>query len=71
MAASSNEQVKLNPGHAHEALDRCHVLLSMLHEHLLQHPYVESDAEVRREVEAAGEALGRAYQLIGGFAHKD
>ena len=62
---------KINPGHAHEALDRCHVLLSMLHDHLLQHPYVESDAEVRREVEAAGEALGRAYQLIGGFAHKD
>ena len=62
---------KINPGHAHEALDRCHVLLSMLHEHLLQHPYVESDAEVRREVEAAGEALGRAYQLIGVFAHKD
>ena len=71
MAASSNEQVKLNPGHAHEALDRCHVLLCMLNDHLLQHPYVESDAEVRREVEAAGKALGRAYQLIGGFAHKD
>ena len=71
MDSLSNEQVKLNPGHAHEALDRCHVLLSMLHDHLLQHPYVESDAEVRREVEAAGEALGRAYQLIGGFAHKD
>ena len=70
MAASSNEQVKLNPGHAHEALDRCHVLLCMLNDHLLQHPYVESDADVRREAEAASKALGRAYQLIGGFAHK-
>ena len=33
--------------------------------------WVESDADVRREVEAASKALGRAYQLIGGFAHKD
>ena len=65
MDSSSNEQVKLNPGHTREALDRCHVLLAMLDDHLLLHPYVQSNADVRREVEAAGEALGRAYQLIG------
>ena len=58
----------INPGHAHEALDRCHVLLCMLNDHLLQHPYVESDADVRREVEAASDALSKAYQLIGGVA---
>ena len=56
----------INPGHAHEAMDRCHVLLCTLNDHLLQHPYVESDADVRREVEAASAALSRAYQLIGG-----
>ena len=61
----------INPGHAHEAMDRCHVLLCTLNDHLLQHPYVESDADVRREVEAANAALSRAYQLIGGFPHKD
>ena len=60
----------INPGHAHEAMDRCHVLLCTLNDHLLQHPYVESDADVRREVEAASAALSRAYQLIGGFPHK-
>ena len=61
----------INPGHAHEAMDRCHVLLCTLNDHLLQHPYVESDADVRREVETANAALSRAYQLIGGFPHKD
>ena len=69
--AAPKAKQSINPGHAHEALDRCHVLLCMLNDHLLQHPYVESDEDVRREVEAASKALGRAYQLIGGFAHKD
>ena len=39
-----------------------------MNDHLLQHPYVESDADVRREVEAASDALSKAYQLIGGVA---
>ena len=67
MAASSNEQVKLNPGHAHEALDRCHVILYILDDHLLNHPYVQSDSEVLKEVDAASKHLGKAYQLIGAF----
>ena len=67
MAASSNEQVKLNPGHAHEALDRCHVILCILDDHLLTHPYVQSDSEVLKEVDAASKHLGKAYQLIGAF----
>ena len=68
MDSSSNEQVKLNPGHAHEALDRCHVILCILDDHMLTHPYVQSDIEVLKEVEAAGEHLRKAYQLIGGVA---
>ena len=67
MAASSNEQVKLNPGHAHEALDRCHIILYILDDHLLNHPYVQSDSEVLKEVDAASKHLGKAYQLIGAF----
>lgn len=55
----------INPGHAHEAMDRCHVMISMLDSHLLNHPYVESDADVRVAVESAIDSLARAYQLIG------
>ena len=55
----------INPGHAHEAMDRCHVMISMLDGHLLNHPYVESDADVRVAVESAIGSLARAYQLIG------
>ncbi len=71
ISALSVEQIaelsatKLNPGHAHEAMDRCHVMISMLDSHLLNHPYVESDADVRVAVESAIDSLARAYQLIG------
>ena len=55
----------IDSAHAHEAMDRCHVMISMLGSHLLNHPYVESDADVRVAVESAIDSLARAYQLIG------
>lgn len=70
LETASPKNQSINPSHAHEAMDRCHVLLCMLDDHLMNHPYVKADADVRREVEAASNALGRAYQLVGGFAHK-
>lgn len=50
---------------AHEALDRCHVITSMIDDHLLGHPYVQEDTEVKALVEQASAALAAAYQLIG------
>lgn len=41
---------ELNTGHTHEALDRCHTILCILDDHLLTHPYVQSDSEVLKEV---------------------
>ena len=41
------------------------IMISMLDSHLLNHPYVESDADVRVAVESAIDSLARAYQLIG------
>lgn len=51
---------------AHEALDRCHVMASMIDDHLLGHPYVQGDAEVKALVEQSSAALAAAYQLVGG-----
>lgn len=56
----------INDGHVHEALDRCHVIASMIEDHLLSHPYMDADAEVKTLIESASDAIGRAYQLIGG-----
>ena len=49
----------------HEALDRCHVLLSTLDEHLLQHPFVQQNGDMHRAVKSASEALGTAYKRNG------
>lgn len=52
--------------HVHEAMDRCHVLACMLDDHLIQHPYVQQDSDVRKLLCAASDAIGAAYQMIGG-----
>jgi hypothetical protein len=52
--------------HEHEALDRCHLIASMIDDHLMHHPCVEQDATVKKLVLLASEAIGQAYQAIGG-----
>lgn len=49
----------------HEALDRTHVLVSMLDDHVLSHPIIEGDADLKTQAEKAEKALGDLYQLIG------
>lgn len=62
----------MNPNHnqpdpflIHEALDRAHVMLCMVEEHLGTHPAVLMYPDVREKVTAALDALADAYQLIG------
>lgn len=55
---------KLDELHAHEALDRLHVVLSMIDEHLLLHPYIENRPVLLRLVGTAATALSDAYQVV-------
>lgn len=57
---------RIDPYLAHEALDRCHVIACLLDDHLIQHPFVQQDNDVRKLLCAASDALGAAYQMIGG-----
>lgn len=52
--------------HVHEALKRCHLIASMLEDHLIMHPYVQQDDEVRKLLCDADDALEKACQMIGG-----
>ena len=70
-AVLDSAEVVENLIRSNEALDRCHVILCILDDHLLTHLYVQSDIEVLKEVEAASEHLRKAYQLIGGFVYKE
>lgn len=51
--------------HHHEMIDRIHVINCNIEEHLLNHPVVEDNPELKKKIEEASEALGEAYQIAG------
>ena len=61
---------KLNDGHYLEAMDRMHVQMCMINDHILDHPVVEQDKELRRLVIASITRLVAAYQIVGTLAVK-
>lgn len=51
--------------HHHEALDRLHIICTMVEDFLMFHPAVEANADVKNLVLLAVDGLGKAYQLVG------
>ena len=70
MVEDSNglDQVKNDPFYIHEALDRTHMVASILEDHLLQHPWVKINKSVSDKLDAALMLLAEAYQEIGQFS---
>lgn len=56
---------KLNPGHYHEALDRCDCVNQIIDEILLKHPAIAQTPAWRREIEKAQGIIADVYQAIG------
>jgi hypothetical protein len=54
----------LDAFHAHEALDRLHVVLVMIDEILVDHPYIAARPEIGKHLALAESALGAAYQAV-------
>ena len=65
MSDGISHEIKLDAFHRHEALDRSHVILLMLEEVLLQHPFIKANPEISQKLEEAGSYLAQAYQMIG------
>ena len=59
------DKPEINDGHYLELLDRTHVILSNVNDHLLEHPLTENDEELKRMFEHIIEALWDTYQTIG------
>ncbi len=64
------EKVEINDGHYHEMMDRLHVQMETLDEHLLKHPIGQQHKEVNRLIIKAIITLLQAYQITGGLAHE-
>jgi len=62
---------KLNPGHYHEMMDRLHVLMSTLDDHILQHPVAKVDKVLNSHLNNALEELWQAYQRAGNLESEE
>ena len=60
-----SQKPKLDQFHYHEMLDRLHVIMSMIDDHLQQHPVAKIETEIKDLVSAAKDKLHEAYQITG------
>jgi hypothetical protein len=61
---------EFNEGHVAEAIDRCHVIMTMIDELLRDHPAIEK-SDLGREVERASEEVMNIYQTLSSFYAED
>ncbi len=62
---------KLNPGHYHEMMDRLHVIMENINDHLIQHPVAKVDKKLNAKLNTALENLWDAYQITGNLENED
>jgi len=67
----ANEEIKelLDEFHYHEALDRLHVITCNCEDHLMQHPAIKIEPEVRQNIDKAIQHLWEAYKQIGNISN--
>jgi hypothetical protein len=52
-------------------MDRLHVAMSTINDHILEHPLAEEQKEIQSLVEDAITNLWDAYQLVGGLTYEN
>ena len=59
-------KIQLDDYHYHELLDRLHVIMSTIDDHLIQHPVCKIETNIKDHITNAVDQLSMAYQLTGG-----
>ena len=64
---SSKKQKKnlINKGHYLELMDRLHIVMMNIQEHIIEHPLTLNEKDIQKKVEKAQHKLWEAYQLVG------
>ncbi len=64
---SSKKQKKnlINSGHYLELMDRIHIVMMNIQDHLIEHPLSENEKDIQKRIEKAQHHLWNAYQLVG------
>ena len=65
------DKIEINEGHYLELMDRLHVAMSTINDHILEHPLAEQQKEIQSLVEDAISNLWDAYQLVGGLTYEN
>jgi hypothetical protein len=65
------DKIEINEGHYLELMDRLHVIMSTINDHILEHPLAEQQKEIQSLVEDAISNLWDAYQLVGGLTYEN
>lgn len=55
----------LDEFHYHEIVDRLHIVMCMIDDHLQQHPVTKLETEASQLISNANDNLWQAYQLLG------
>ena len=63
-------KIEINDGHYLELLDRTHVVLCNVQDHLIDHPLAQKKKKILKKLENAGMILADAYQDLGHLMSK-
>ena len=61
---------KLNSGHYLEMMDRLHIIMENLNDHVIQHPVAKVDKRIESLLNKALEELWDAYQITGNLENE-
>jgi hypothetical protein len=56
---------EINDGHYLELMDRLHIVMSNIDDHILNHPLTDINEDVKSKIDESLTLLFEAYQLIG------
>ena len=56
---------EINDGHYLELMDRLHIVMINIDDHILNHPLTEINEDVKSKIDESLTLLFEAYQLIG------
>jgi hypothetical protein len=56
---------QINDGHYLELMDRLHIVMSNIDDHILNHPLTDINEDVKSKIDESLTLLFEAYQLIG------
>jgi hypothetical protein len=57
--------MEINDGHYLELMDRLHIVMMNIQDHIVSHPLSEVNKDIQLKVEEASHNLWEAYQMVG------